>query len=391
MTGLKQKLYAMLLMLVSVIMALTVGELILRGYSTDKYFVWQPNTKTVFRPLPETMPGIEGDSAFIINSIGMRGDPFPKEESYKILTIGGSTTECGYLDQKETWPQLLQAKLVSDYHQNAWVGNVGVSGHNTRHHILQIEKLLNQHPEINHVVMLIGVNDLLMRLRQDKEFRLLKHEEPKYHQKLVNRAFALHPRTDLSFPWYKRNEIWKLARKTKEWFRYTFKDAEIQDAAGDVYIKWRMHRKNASEILEALPDMSSALEEYEHNIHKIIDIAQKYQTSITLMTQPSMWRPELEDSLLNLLWLGGIGNYQNESGKKYYSVNALANAMDAYNQTLLKTCDERNIPCLDLAHLVHKDTRSFFDDVHFNEQGAINVANNLAHFMIEQFRTEFPN
>ena len=41
-----------------------------------------------------------------------------------------------------------------------WVGNVGKSGHDTRHNRLQVEKLLDQYPRIDMVVLLEGVNDM---------------------------------------------------------------------------------------------------------------------------------------------------------------------------------------------------------------------------------------
>jgi hypothetical protein len=80
--------------------------------------------------------------------------------------------------------------------------------------------------------------------------------------------------------------------------------------------------------------------------------------------------------------MGGVGDFQNEVGKEYYSVEALATAMGLYNETLMKVCEERQVECLDLASLVPKDTTTFYDDAHFNERGARRVTETLASYLI---------
>lgn len=48
--------------------------------------------------------------------------------------------------------------------------------------------------------------------------------------------------------------------------------------------------------------------------------------------------------------------------------------LNIYNQELLKICEERRVPCYDLAsHVPHSD-QYFYDAVHFNEAGAALVA-----------------
>jgi hypothetical protein len=82
-----------------------------------------------------------------------------------------------------------------------------------------------------------------------------------------------------------------------------------------------------------------------------------------------------------LLWLGGIGRFQEEPGHEYYSVAAMAEGMDRYNQELLTLCRTERLECIDLEKDMPKDTRMFFDDVHFTEVGAQQVANVFAHYL----------
>ena len=373
-----------ILILISVGAALLLGEIVLRAFGTDNYYVYPPNLMRTFKPLPGVMPGITGESRFAINESGMRGDPYPEDGRHGILAIGGSTTICTYLDQSEAWPQLLQDKLNNVGESDVWVGNVGRSGHNTRHHLFQVEKLLEQYPRTELIVLLIGANDLSMRLKNDVNFRPMSEEGQLYSEKLMYQSFSVYPVKETALPFYYKNtEIWRLLRQAKREIASRFGESRVEDNAGIVYEERRRRRANPAKILNSLPDITSALDEYAQNIHRIIDLAEERGIRIVFMTQPAMWRLDLPESLSDLLWLGGIGDYQNVSNKPYYSAGALADALEMYNETLLNVCSARSVDCLDLAPLVPKDATAFFDDVHFNEQGARIVADAVAQYLLE--------
>jgi lysophospholipase L1-like esterase len=367
---------------VSAVIALLICEaslqFVLPSMRAKGYYFMPPNHRTVFRPQPSIMPGISGDSHFYTNSNGVRGDEFTAQDTYRIMAIGGSTTECSYLDQPETWTNLLQETLNRNTrNQKVWVGNAGLSGATTRHHLVAMQYLPLREMKINAVILLIGVNDLSVRLSNDKDYDPNFLEKPEVIKELLYRTFSgtyhLYPED----PFYKRTALWQMLRQAKQMMSMK----NIEDEGGRIYITWREHRRGASEMRDALPDLSSALEEYARNINMIIDLAQEKSVRLILMTQPTMWRGGLPQDLDALLWLGGIGDFQKESGKPYYSVTALEKAMKAYNDTLLRVCRERSLECLDLAALLEKDATVFYDDAHFNESGARKVAEALSKFM----------
>ena len=80
--------------LVSVSIAIIISELSLRMLYPIRYYVWLPNAHFNCKLVPGILPGIEGEWSLLANSQGIRGSEFPRDQSYKILTIGGSTTEC---------------------------------------------------------------------------------------------------------------------------------------------------------------------------------------------------------------------------------------------------------------------------------------------------------
>jgi lysophospholipase L1-like esterase len=353
-------------------------QLALHSIQSKGYYFMPPNHRVVFRPRPNIMPGISGDSKFDTNSNGIRGDEFTPQDTYRILAIGGSTTECSYLDQPETWTQLLQESLNRKTpNQKVWVGNSGLSGATTRHHLVAMQYFPFREMKIDAVILLIGINDLSVRLSHDKDYDPNFLEKPEIKNELLYRTFSgtYHLYPEDSF--YKRTALWQLLRHAKQ----TMSTEHIEDEDGRIYITWRAHRRSASEIRDALPDLSSAIEEYSRNINMVIDLAQKNSVRLILMTQPTMWKAGLPQDLDALLWLGGIGDFQKETGKPYYSVTALEKAIKAYNDTLLRICRERSLECLDLASLLEKDTTVLYDDVHFNESGARKVAEILSRFI----------
>ena len=82
--------------------ALVFGEVAFRLVEPreTQYRVWRPNTAQVFHPRPGVMPGIQGPSRFTVNSVGLRAREVNGDDGteYRILAIGGRTTECLYLD-----------------------------------------------------------------------------------------------------------------------------------------------------------------------------------------------------------------------------------------------------------------------------------------------------
>lgn len=365
--------------MVSLLAAIVLGEVALRFYlPLNKYYVQSPNMQVTFRPAPGALPGIEGESHFITNSEGIRGDEFSADDDYRILAIGGSTTENLYLDQTESWSQVLQDNLnKNERNMKVWVGNVGRSGHSTREHMLQTEYLLRQYPNLDAVVMVIGINDLALTLGGKK---LYDPNSTTERNTLMQRAFAVWPKYNPNWSYYTHTAIWRLFDKIQQAQAKTegVEEIFIEDVDGGNYIKRRQLRQQAA-IREDLPDLSEGLDEYARNVNHIIDLAQTQNVRLVLMTQPSLWRTDLTPEEMNLIWIGYGPDRQ-----YYYSIEAMIEGLEQYNQHLLQICDDRQIECLDLAQTIPKNSTVFVDDVHFTEKGAEKVAEVIAGYLLQR-------
>jgi len=359
---------------VSLLSVFLLGEIILRSLlpSQDRFYVWQPNFKVTLQPDPQLIPGISGPAVFSTNSDGFRGDEFADEHTRRILAIGGSTTECLYLDDTEAWPYLLQKRLSESGGVPVWIGNAGRAGRNSRDHLLQLKYLLPQYPAIDTVIILIGSNDLHIRI-SDRNYDPQTTMKPTFEKDYMRRAFAIIP-SDKPPYHYTRLGWWRVLKKFKNVYLDKAADVPFMDTTGGSFASWRQFRRNAEEIVDDVPDLASALGEYRRNLNSVIDIAQSRSIRLILMTQPTIWRRDLPEEETEMLWGGGVDKFQLGLGKKYYSPSSLAAAMKQYNDLLLDVCSDRGIDCIDLANELPKDKTVFYDDVHFNESGAKQVA-----------------
>jgi lysophospholipase L1-like esterase len=383
--GPDRRLATWVLVLSGIVVGLVLGEASIRLFLDNRYHVWPPGLRQVFTPSPTVMPGITGPSRYVINQDGFRGDSLPHDDTtYKILAIGGSTTECVYLDETETWPYLLQQSLSTM--SKVWVGNAGRSGLNTKNHIVQLAHL-SKYRSLDAIIMLLGVNDFMQRLAKGADYQPFLGVDAlpqSDYEILMSQTFFTWPGADNREPFFKRLAVYRLSRELRYRYQRTTPRRLVQDVDGAVYEVWRANRRQASSITSRLPDLSSALEEYRRNIKTLVRIAAQRRLRLILATQPYLWRSDLNEHDQALLWLGGVGRYQEEPGHEYYSIDALAEGMDQYNRQLLALCRTERLECIDLEKETPKETTMFFDDVHFTEEGSRHVAKVISSYLVSR-------
>ncbi|MDO8550524.1 MAG: hypothetical protein Q7S39_10305 [Ignavibacteria bacterium] len=80
---LKKIIQNLILLFISCLFVVVILEVALRIMKDDNYYVWTPNLKAILKPLPDLFPGIKGESRFLVNSDGYRGDDIPEDVNYK--------------------------------------------------------------------------------------------------------------------------------------------------------------------------------------------------------------------------------------------------------------------------------------------------------------------
>jgi hypothetical protein len=255
---------ATLLVSISLLVTLATAEGISRLLIPNRYFVWPPNFSTNFDAGENIPHGISFPSKLTINAVGMRGDLPGDSHEYRILAVGGSTTICVYLDDAKAWPFLLQRNLNQAHgREHVWVGNVGRPGHRTSQHVLQAEKLLAQHPDIDMLVLLLGINDFLIDLRFHRGSERSASESPR--QNLLM-SFSVFPGWDEDSAWYERNLVGRLIR-LRSWRPLPgVGELRPMDEKGEFVAALRRGRQSATRFRDDLPDLTMNLAEYAFRI-----------------------------------------------------------------------------------------------------------------------------
>ncbi len=362
--------FKILLLVFSTLISLLILEGALRLITSPNYYIWKPNLKQVFTPDSSIIQGVSDTAYFLTNSLGLRGEEYNGNINSHIITLGGSTTECLYLDQQHSWPSLLQ-NTINKNNLICQVFDGGKSGLTSIHILRQLTILLRQNPEFDTYIVMAGLNDMI-------QSSVLGNGVTSYNPETDTRAFDISP-LDKNIPIVKRSYIYKyLAKLYRE-----FSSIKLsQDAKGEVYSRWRKNRQTAKEIIDTIPlHFETALEKYSENISDIIALVKKEKKRIIFITQPVLWSDSISHRSNAQCWMGWLkGNQYNNDGR-YYSIPVLTRMMEKYNQRTLEVCTKTNMPIYDLASVMGADTSVFYDDCHFNDTGARKMSNAIADFV----------
>jgi lysophospholipase L1-like esterase len=341
------------------------------GRSTHKaptvFHVRAPGLQQVFHPRPDVLPGVTSPSHFTTNSIGVRGREFPSRDSaYRILCIGGSTTECVYLDDSKTWMHLLMQRL-QQAERPVWVGSIGISGYSTTHHLKFVEQSTlmpiqrsDLMGKIDCLVLLVGVNDLLRQLGMDCLDRGDRWDES-------------NARDNQIMPLWRRSAVLELARRIYHTNRHD--KIAVEDREGSIYAERRRLRQQAP-ACDKLPDLQHPLEEYRGRLRRIVEACEVKGVRPVFLTQPTLWDGGLSSAAESLLALGWL-----PSGE-YVTAARLRKGLDQYNEALRNVCAELNVECVELESM-NGQVEFFFDDAHFTDAGAEQVAHLVAQWFLQ--------
>ncbi|MEW4564736.1 SGNH/GDSL hydrolase family protein [Bremerella sp. JC770] len=325
---------------------------------------WPPMHRTTLAA--DTMPGVEGNIEFTVSSLGIRG---PDERDFeqsdvRILCVGGSTTECLYVTDVDSWPWRLQTLLSQQLGKNVFVGNAGRSGQFTPHHTFQIREydLVSQ---FDRVVILCGINDMV---------RFLEGSYDRSRERVADEALTTGVE---GLVYYRRLRLTEVIR-TFFW-QYVDQVGFVQDESGEWYAKARSERQTDIQKsgYQPLPErLDKALERYHRDVTELIAACRQRGVEPIFVTQPTLYEADLSPELESLLWMTKL------------EPATAASVMDAFNKTMQAVCESENVPCIDITPLLPQDTTVFYDDCHFNVAGCHKVASILSEHLEDELPSD---
>jgi lysophospholipase L1-like esterase len=286
------------------------------------------------------------------NSIGLRGDPWPvhPEKYITIITVGGSTTECKFLSDPKTWPEQLKHDLEKDY-PDIRLNNAGLDGHSTFGHLVLLKDYIVQlHP--NYILFLTGINDVEQdgpADLDDQDIRGIHGHSVKYFFKsLVNYSET----GTLLLSLYRNYLAYRKGLIHKE-------KGPTQLPLG---VTDSLARKNK------IAFQRNYLNSYARRLKELATESVLHNITPVFITQPALFGNSVDST---------TGIFMGNRLLDGYDCATNWEVLQLYNDEVRKLRAD-GVSVIDLAMAMPKDSKYFYDFMHYTNKGAERVAAILA-------------
>jgi len=294
---------------------------------------------------------IHGLSAEIVhtkNSIGFRGPELDEAKNKKrIFCVGGSTTECFYLNDGEDWPSVFSRQINKNGNQ-FWVNNAGLDGHSTRGHIVLLRDHISK-LKPDYVLFLIGCNDLAAQ-----DFSRFEHENLVSNMRLLQKfeTFNLYLQFRLAAAAKKRG-MGHQEVNLKNW--------PLCDTAN-----WQ--KSTLNEGIES---------SFISRLSALAELTKKAGAVPIFITQPVLLGNANDPATGT--YLGNLC-FMTESGLHYRK------KLNAINQTTVRFCIKNGYQCISADSLLLSSSDNYYDFFHYTKTGAESLGNLVAQEFLQTIK-----
>lgn len=312
------------------------------------------NRKMIFHN--EKIPGIGSITTHTKNSLGFRGPelPGPSDNFTSIIAVGGSTTECFYLDDSLVWTNLLN-KNLKRINQNTWINNAGFQGHSTFGNFILINDYIKQ-LKPDYILLMEGINEIDRKdIREDESVSTVSDNTSMWG-------------------WLKRNS--RVVNIVVNIQRHMM--ADRLGVTDTYYDPAKMNRLVLEQVYidSALTKQQVLVNSYAKRLGRIIDTCVANNIQPVLITQPILYG-EVKDCVTGT----DLSTVEVAKG-----VNGLLmwKLIELYNEETRKLAKDKNLTLVDLAGEMPKCSKYFYDVCHFTNEGAERVAEILTKHLALQ-------
>ena len=298
------------------------------------------------------------------NSLGFRGDELNSSNNkVKIFAVGGSTTECYYLNDGKDWPNLLQSIINKELANKIWINNAGLDGHSTfGHKILVEDYLVSLKPDI--LIFYVGINDVgRSDLNEHDASRLKNNNAIKFKEKI--KQFFL-----------KKS---KLIQVIKSIYRALNADHFQLHHNFVGFNNLKLLNLSQKKIEQELVNHEKYfLPNYEKRLIEIINICKKDHIVPFFISQPALYGEGYDEEIK--VDLCKVQLSKNVNGELKWRV------LQLYNNKLKEVSNKHNISFIDVANLMNKKSNYFYDWIHYTEDGSLEIAKIISKELIKYLK-----
>jgi len=262
-----------------------------------------------------------------------------------ILIIGGSTVDSRYIDDKKTWPKLLEKKISDELKLDIDVVNSGIDGQSTFGHIYNFKNWYRYIDDFKPKIILfyIGINDsYIFSNENNSEERI--YDKPTEIILLSKKYFANN--SNFLYP------IYKILKGT--WIARKFKAGHQKNLSfvnnNNIFVKSEKLKNNSIYHLN----------KFQKRLHNLTKLSLELNATPIFITQKSMF------------W--------EKRGKEIYSTDnetgLIGFHQEAISQSIINFSKENNFEYIDTTGYDFKYDH-FYDYSHFNSNGSEFFANLL--------------
>ena len=350
------------------LVVLVVVELVARAWMARRgpYYVWTPFARMRIELDREALPSLPAVAHWEVNADGERGAPPPSAsgKTYRVLVTGGSAAECYFLDQKDTWAEViarelaqpdLRAALGADH---VHVGNAARSLVACEEIELMLRRTLPRYTRLDVVVFLVGASDVVHWLEKSTPACV----EPKPIP--ASQVFAWHP--EGPFGWGPRTLA--LRRIASLWNKRIRRPVEVRERAGKRLDDARRMRQRAKEVLDRTPDPAPMLDHFEMHLRRLVELVRAKGARVLIARQPWLEK-QLTPEERARLWNFGAGRPYAQEVTTYYAHETVWRLLAAVDERAVRVARELGVEELDLNAVVPRDFEHYYDELHHTPKG----------------------
>ncbi len=362
------------LLLFGIVLALLLLEVLLRFYNPFQARIKGNRivlaTNKTYHIKNDIIKGLDPEITVTRNSLGFRGaNPPPDLGKYlSVVTIGGSTTQCFFLSEDQTWTARLGYNLERSL-SPFWINNAGLDGHSTHGHLVLLEDfIVPLHPKV--AVFLVGANDVARSSISDWDAENVKSGIQFGSGKAFVKSLSAYSEVvSLFLNGYRSYTAYRAGLLHQQVDLKQQRYLDIPESEQKQYLE-----ENANPTL---------LKGYSERLENIVRVCKNAGIEPVLVTQPLLVGFGTDD--VTGVDLGRTKAYgPRQTGKMYWDT------VEAYNNVTRQVAKENGVLVIDLANKMPKSSRYFYDFIHYTPEGAQVIADIIDRSLCPALQGKFP-